>query len=579
MEGSLSFTPGLAWGRSNDDSMAPSPHQNGSSGYANTQSSASSLVRPVLAAGLSTNSPAGQRSNKPSSSSNPSGQCSSNPYSSSNLSGYRSNDLSTSSDPSGQCSSNTYSSSDFSGYRCGSPLPRDIYELESMVGCSRLSYDDDDTTSCFPSTAFGSESERKARNPEARRPSDFQICRGGQFGWFLLRFFLFLCWCFCLRYSSKTFSGLWSRSLPHETGEADSVQSDDTKHAHRGKKTMSITWTESLITSGVCLMVAQGFHGYVPRPTPSPAADGPGSVRIAREHMERISSFSFMLAYSFLKSCGGGTEVIIYECLALLAAYPVVLLQELRHNTCEPDVTGYCREVAKRLFILRHDYGLRSRLATMSMNRAYNEIRATVERSYRIGNSRRCQQVDYFFEIFVLQLHGEYEQQTMRANRPSAMSNHIVCNLNSHIDMFAQHGGVCQRMPIMREVVDRMCQTGQACRLFAKRDVCPLIFLWSVYILGWSVAIYNPVQRSDMFAISNADNGLLPSRFSCFIMIMMSGLSALLTSLLQEMLSMWDPYGKAINEHAWTMGNGMAIDYLLHDFYDERESVVRPHEF
>ncbi|PHH75848.1 hypothetical protein CDD80_2013 [Ophiocordyceps camponoti-rufipedis] len=538
MAGQASFPPELGSRRPVVDDFMPSLQRNEQPNNAADQSSTSSLIRKFLAAGLSRNCTDGRQ--------------------------YKTR-------------GNPSSPFDLLGYRSYSPPRLDIYELESMVGCSRLSYNDDrDFDSCCPASIFGSEVERKARNPEARSASDFQLRPAGHRWWFLVRFFLFLLYCFGLRVFYPNLSHILSARQEGQTYESEA------KGARNAA--MAITWTETIVTSGVCLMVAQGFHG----------------VRIAREHMERINSFTYMLAYAFLKSCGGGTDFIVYECLALLAAYPVVLLHELRLNDCEPDVTGYCREVAKRLSALRNgsDDGCSKTCTTGT-----TEFTSTSNRSgatYYPSNSSRSRvthqpsemssnpvdirqfkfkQVDYFFEVFALQLHSEYQRQKMRVNRPSTMTNHIACNLNSHIDNFSQHGGVCERLAIMREIMDRLCQAGQTARTFSKGDVCPVVFLNSIFAMGCVVALAIPFQRSASFLNPQGDDSLLPTWHNCVMMMFMSTLGAVFTSLLLEMRSMWDPYGKAINEMAWIMGNASAIDYLLHDYYDQGEDIVRAHEF
>ncbi|KAF4589157.1 hypothetical protein GQ602_003046 [Ophiocordyceps camponoti-floridani] len=527
MAGSVSFPPELGSRRPVDDFM-PSLHRDEPPNHATTQSSASSLIGKFLAAGLSGNHTDGHHYN-----------ARGNPSSPFNLFGYRSY----------------------------SPPRLDIYELESMVGCSHLPYNDDrDFDSCCPASIFGSEVERKARNPEARSSSDFQLRPAGHRWWFLVRFFLFLLYCIGLR----IFYPNLSRSV--SARQEGRIYESEAKGARNAS--MAITWTETIITSGVCLMVAQGFHG---------------------------------------------------ECLALLAAYPVVLLHELRLDDCEPDVTGYCREVAKRLSALRNgsDDG-RSKTCTTGTTEFTSTSDGSRATYYPSNSSRsrvtyhpsemssnpcdirqfKFRQVDYFFEVFALQLHSEYKRQKMRVNRPSTMANHIACNLNSHIDNFAQHGGACERLAIMREshgrrrsltdtdvavsgltgsssgeIMDRLCQAGQTARTFAKGDVCPVVFLNSIFALGWVVALGIPWQRSGSFVNPEGDDSLLPTWYSCFMMMVMSTLSAILTSLLLEMRSMWDPYGKAMNEMAWIIGNASALDYLLHDYYDEGESIIRPHEF
>lgn len=49
--------------------------------------------------------------------------------------------------------------------------------------------------------------------------------------------------------------------------------------------------------------------------------------------------------------------------------------------------------------------------------------------------------------------------------------------------------------------------------------------------------------------------------------------------LLDEMWSMWDPYGRGINVHSWTLGIAMEIDAMINEFNEWKTMrVVQPHE-
>ncbi|RCI17195.1 hypothetical protein L249_1841 [Ophiocordyceps polyrhachis-furcata BCC 54312] len=485
---------------------------------------------------------------------------------------------------------------------------QDAYDLESMLSCSQLPSEDEcvNFLNCFPQGLFGSEAERMAFNPEVRHQSDFAVCAKGQIIRYLWHFAIFLAYTFLLyigyfrvREAFAIFDEELHSPPQDSTRSQTSTQSSQNstqfpKDSSQDKPLdwLQVSWAESLIGAGITFLLAQAFFGYVLSvvscPWPQPAADGE-ILRSAREHMERINGHTFSLAYSFLKSCGGGTQPIVFECLALLAAYPVVLLQELQQNTCEPNVTGYCREVGKRLCLLRHGCHIGSSGGPTIVNgRANNSSETTTTRhTYTTEKEAAAscrkprpefEQVDYFFEIFVLQLHMDYDTHDMRANRPSSMSNHIICNLNSHIDMFAEHGGICTRIPIMRELVDHLCQLGYTSRSFARGDACPVTYHWGVMVVGIIVAVNNPYKRAEWFVGSESTGP--PGMFcSLFRMAYLSAVSALLTSVLKELHDMWDPYGKAINQHAYTMRNAMAIDHLVHDYYDDADSVVHPHDF
>lgn len=109
------------------------------------------------------------------------------------------------------------------------------------------------------------------------------------------------------------------------------------------------------------------------------------------------------------------------ECLALLTAYPVALLEQMRGNMCEPAIARYCHDVSRALKRLRAgDDGVVA-------GHLYR-------REPWVGSGSghpRFVTVEYF-EIFSLQLQLEFSRQSMRTKVPSMTLQHILYNLRNH---------------------------------------------------------------------------------------------------------------------------------------------------
>ncbi|KJZ77230.1 hypothetical protein HIM_03551 [Hirsutella minnesotensis 3608] len=332
----------------------------------------------------------------------------------------------------------------------------------------------------------------------------------------------------------------------------------------------AISWAEAIVTTGACFLLAQGYYG----------------IRAARERMERVKQTAVTLAYAFTKTTIPNSEhghdkedlqLLIYECLALLTAYPVALLEQMRGNTCEPAISKYCQDVALTLKRLRR-----------------GENGPIKSQSYESGYWSQGQQgvqqfatVEHFFEIFSLQLHLEYSKQTMRTKGPSLSTQHIIYTLRNHFENLVDLRNVDdRRTPIIRENIDMMSLAGRECAIFAIIDVIPLAFLWAVYSSGLVVALYCPVKLCE--SISDwapvVEPGQIrivyPSMYSLLAMASLSTASAVLLTCLSEMWAMWDPYGSGTNTFAWTLGIALEIDNILNEFYEyDTSNLVRVHSY
>lgn len=59
--------------------------------------------------------------------------------------------------------------------------------------------------------------------------------------------------------------------------------------------------------------------------------------------------------------------------------------------------------------------------------------------------------VEYFFEIFSMQLEKEYRKQRERSKIPSMTTHHIIYNLRSHFENLVDQGNLDERRaPIVR---------------------------------------------------------------------------------------------------------------------------------
>ncbi|KAM4064504.1 hypothetical protein HRG_005131 [Hirsutella rhossiliensis] len=455
----------------------------------------------------------------------------------------------------------------FMGYSPGIPTwQQDALAFETGTGCGPWTYGADNRPfPWLPWTLFGSNLEHKARNPAACDAIGYQIRPPSLIYAFLRRFlgFFMLCFLISLFHRQLESKGLYCRGA---VGRPE-PRMDDSFRKPEVDNTLVKLWAETLITTGACFLLAQGLYG----------------VRAARERMERVRQTAVTLAYSFTKTTAATSEMgrnkeemqlLIYECLALLTAYPVALLEQIRGNTCEPAITRYCQDVARALKQLRS--GQDSNLASQCYeskpwartNRGHHQF-ATVE---------------YFFEIFSLQLQLEYSRQTMRTKAASLTSQHIIFNLRNHFENLVDLRNVDdRRTPIIRENIDMLSLAGRECGIFSLTDVLPVVFLHSVSVAGWLIALYSPIQRCDWIVdwAPDGSTGInLPTLNAMVPMAVLSLMSSMLTTVLAEMWMMWDPFGKGTNTYGWTLGIAMEIDNMLNDFYEyDTDALVRAHTY
>jgi hypothetical protein len=130
----------------------------------------------------------------------------------------------------------------------------------------------------------------------------------------------------------------------------------------------------------------------------------------------------------------------------LLTAYPVAVLQQIRGNTCEPAVTQYCHQVAGVLKRLRAGH------AAPTRSRGFDSPPRLDAQGEFTAEGRDFVYVDYFFEVFSLQLQTEYQGQAMRTQTPAMAAQHIIFNLRNHFENIVDRGNLDdRRVPIMRK--------------------------------------------------------------------------------------------------------------------------------
>ncbi|POR31561.1 Uncharacterized protein TPAR_08246 [Tolypocladium paradoxum] len=413
---------------------------------------------------------------------------------------------------------------------------------------------------------FGSKLEHKARDPAACDSIGYDMRPQGPAAGFVGRFFLFFVYCFFLSLCHRKLErvGLHCRTGSPSRPLHDGAQNEDKNVS------LAMLWAETLVTTGVCFLLAQGYYG----------------VRAARERMERVRQTIITLAYSFIKTTttdsgiGHGRQelqVLIYECLALLTAYPVALLEQMRGNTCEPAITRYCQDTSRALKRLRD--GDDSVVASQFYRSEPWVIRGRGHHQFAT--------IECFFEVFALQLQLEFTRQTMRTKGPSMTSQHLIYNLRNHFENFVDLGNLDdRRTPIIRENIDMLALAGRECGIFSFLDVAPIAFLWSVHLAGWLIAVYCPVQNCDWLVawtpeeVEDSASLEFPSLSIMMVMAVLSVLSAMLTTILSEMWKMWDPFGAGTNTHAWTLGIASEIDNMLNEFYEyDTKGLIRKHAY
>ncbi|KAK3186463.1 hypothetical protein K4F52_004764 [Lecanicillium sp. MT-2017a] len=246
------------------------------------------------------------------------------------------------------------------------------------------------------------------------------------------------------------------------------------------------------------------------------------------------------------------------------------LIHQVQGNTCEPAVTKYCQEVAQRLRRLRNG---EARIGWSQYNTGRRD-------SFSHGH-RHYTTVEYFFEIFSLQLEAEFSKQSMKTLVPSMAPQYIIYNLRNHFENIVDMGNLDdRRTPIMRENIDMLALAGRECSIFSKRDVTPVAVLWTIDICCRAIAFGTPIQHCDWLVNGTSEGFEIPSLEILGSALVMSVLSATIMAVLSEMWTLWDPFGKGMNTFSWSLGIATEIDHMLNEFYEyDTKVLVRKHAY
>lgn len=146
------------------------------------------------------------------------------------------------------------------------------------------------------------------------------------------------------------------------------------------------------------------------------------------------------------------------ECLALLTAYPVTLVEQIRGNTCEPAIVRYCREMGQALKRLQDDDEIPVQTTSLHAGKA-----SSTQDSSLTGE-KRFPKVEYFFEVFSLQLQLEYSRRSMKPKAPSMATQHVIFHLRNHFENLVDNGNLDdRRMPIVRQSSASKTSYGSMC--------------------------------------------------------------------------------------------------------------------
>ncbi|QUC16620.1 uncharacterized protein UV8b_00861 [Ustilaginoidea virens] len=431
--------------------------------------------------------------------------------------------------------------------------------LDLEAGCvSWTSNHDGRLLSWLPSALFGSRIEEKLRNPGSCDSIGYSVKPGSAGYSFAWRFAAFFMFCY--------FISAYHERLGLQCGQ---LRFDVTQKQTRpsGDKSMTLLWSEAIITTGAAFLLTQGYFG----------------IRSTRERMERVRQTAVTLAYSFIKTTSTNSppglpkdelQLIIYECLALLTAFPVALLYQMRGNSCEPAITRYCQDVAKELQRLRKGENpivYRQDPWACRARRKHNQF----------------ENVEYFFEVFSLHLQNEFSKQRMRVKTLSMTSQHIIYNLRNNFENMVDLGNFDdRRTPIVRENIDMLALAGRECCIFSSSDIAPVTFLWALNVACHSVAILTPVYHCDWIVNTNRpspiNDGSLqwPESATWAAITGAAVVGATILSILNEMWNMWDPFGRGINTYSWTLGIAMEIDNMVNEFYEyDTKALIRKHAY
>ncbi|KFA51333.1 hypothetical protein S40293_04360 [Stachybotrys chartarum IBT 40293] len=329
-------------------------------------------------------------------------------------------------------------------------------------------------------------------------------------------------------------------------------------------------WSSAVVATLGFFIFAQGYQNY----------------RGLREKLSKLQQGAIILAFSFLKSTNADSgvgytkadmQLIVYECLTLIAAYPVCVIEQIRGNACEPAVTRYCQQAAQTLQRLRNGGDIFPGAAGWKCMGSVSS-----------NDRHNFADVEYFFEIFSLQLQIEFRRQKMKTRAPALASLHIIHNLRSHFENIVDLGNIDDRKsPVLRDNIDGLAQTARDCTLFDYRDIAPLPLLWFIDIAVRIIVLYLPIHHCSFIVSLTTSRGSLddqdtvvPVLPAFFPICAVAAACTFIMMMLEEIWRGWNPVECGINPVAYCLSLATELDCLLHDFYEYDSTVlIRKHAY
>ncbi|KAJ3511607.1 hypothetical protein NM208_g15411 [Fusarium decemcellulare] len=325
-----------------------------------------------------------------------------------------------------------------------------------------------------------------------------------------------------------------------------------------------IATLETIVGFGGALLVTQGLL----------------CLRSSRERLERVAHTAINVAVSILKgtlpmSDRTKLQRRIFEFLALVTAYPVCLLHQMRGNTYDPSVVQICRDAALRL----------QKLRPIRADQYTPKGPGDPPRDYSTS-ADTLTETKHFFEKLSLQLDHDFRTFSTRAQPPSMAPQRVIFSIRKHLeDLIDSEDLHMGRSPIVRENIDIMAVSGRECTVFSYPDAAPLSFLWALGLTASALCFIFPIQLCAEIDRRHPIETSL--KFLAIVVI-----SATAFTVLIEVTGLWDPYGRAVNMYSWTLGIAREIDCMMDEYdstdfnaagrrhgYNATESVVPPGPF
>lgn len=118
---------------------------------------------------------------------------------------------------------------------------------------------------------------------------------------------------------------------------------------------------------------------------------------------------------------------------------------------------------------------------------------------------------------------------------------------------------------------------GRETTVYTGGDVVPVCILVTVDVCCRMLALLIPIQRCSWFMADESEGGALVLSWK---FVLLALVCAAVMTILEEMLTMWNPFGRAMNTFPWSLGIASEIDNMLNEFYEyDRGVMVRKHGY